>query len=43
MLVIITFAIGIGAEGIAPYISNAAETLTNPSIYIDAIMSESNS
>lgn len=40
MLVIITFAIGIGAEGIAPYISNAAETLTNPSIYIDAIMSE---
>src|SRR5690625_1786773 len=40
ILVIITFALGIGAEGVAPYIEDAARTLTNPSIYIDAILSE---
>lgn len=40
LFVVITFVLGIGAEGIAPYLSNAAETLTNPSIYIDAIMSD---
>lgn len=39
LLVGVTFALGIGAEVIAPYLSDAARTLTNPSIYIDAIMS----
>src|SRR5699024_5444709 len=37
ILVFTTFAIGLGAEGLAPYIENAARTLTNPSIYIDAV------
>ena len=40
ILVVITFYLGIGAEGIAPYVTDAASTLTNPSIYIDAILSE---
>ncbi|MEI3604365.1 Na+/H+ antiporter subunit D [Pseudogracilibacillus sp. SE30717A] len=40
ILVGITFALGIGAETLSPYLSNAAETLVNPSIYIDAIMSK---
>src|SRR5690625_892218 len=37
-LVMLTFALGIGVEGIAPFVKDAAYTLTNPSIYIDAIM-----
>lgn len=40
ILVIFTFALGFGAEGIAPYVKDAAYTLMNPSVYIDAIMSE---
>ncbi|HLR70737.1 MAG TPA: Na+/H+ antiporter subunit D [Pseudogracilibacillus sp.] len=40
ILVFTTFAIGLGAEGLAPYIENAARTLTNPSIYIDAVMTD---
>lgn len=40
ILVIITFALGLGAEGIAPYVTDAASTLSNPSIYIDAILGE---
>ena len=40
LLVITTFALGIGAEGLAPYVKDAALTLTNPSIYIDAILTK---
>lgn len=40
LLVVITFSLGIGAEFLSPYLANAAETLVNPSIYIDAIMSK---
>lgn len=40
ILVGLTFALGIGAEGIAPYIKDAANTLTNPSIYIDAVLKD---
>ncbi|MGN7386436.1 Na+/H+ antiporter subunit D [Sporosarcina sp. SAFN-015] len=35
---IMTIAIGIGVEGLAPYVSDAAKTLMNPSIYIEAVL-----
>lgn len=35
---ILTIALGVGAEGLAPYVSDAARTLTNPDIYIDAVL-----
>ena len=35
---ILTIALGIGAEGLAPYVSDAARTLVNPEIYIDAVL-----
>jgi multicomponent Na+:H+ antiporter subunit D len=35
---ILTLALGICAEGLAPYVSDAARTLTNPDIYIDAVL-----
>ncbi|MCG7343099.1 Na+/H+ antiporter subunit D [Sporosarcina sp. ACRSL] len=35
---IMTIAIGIGVEGLAPYVSDAARTLMNPEIYIDAVL-----
>lgn len=38
VLVVLTFALGIGAEAVAPYIKDAAHTLMNPEIYIDAVM-----
>lgn len=38
LLVICTFALGIGAEGIAVYVQDAAYTLMNPSVYIDAVL-----
>lgn len=38
MLVVISFALGLGSEFIAPYITDAAETLMNPQIYIEAIL-----
>lgn len=37
LLAVATFALGIGAEGISSYVIDAAETLMNPSIYIDAV------
>lgn len=40
ILVLLTFAIGIGAEGLAPYVKDAANTLANPSIYIQAVLYE---
>lgn len=33
-----TLALGLGAEVVSGYVSDAANTLTNPSIYIDAIL-----
>lgn len=33
-----TFALGIGAEVVSEYVSDAANTLSNPSIYIDAVL-----
>ena len=38
MLAILVVALGVGAEGIAPYINDAAKTLINPEIYIDAVL-----
>ena len=38
VLGIATIALGIGAESIAAYVSDAATTLMNPRIYIDAVM-----
>ncbi|RTR36041.1 Na+/H+ antiporter subunit D [Robertmurraya yapensis] len=40
ILVILSALYGIGTEAILPYISQAAETLANPSIYIDAVLKE---
>lgn len=38
ILVVLTFALGLGAEAIAPFIQDAAATLMDPQIYIDAIL-----
>lgn len=38
IFVIITFALGLGAEGVAVYIKDASHTLINPDIYIDAVL-----
>ncbi|MFS0577186.1 Na+/H+ antiporter subunit D [Sporosarcina sp. 179-K 3D1 HS] len=38
ILSLMTIALGIGAEGIAPYVSDAARTLMNPEIYIEAVL-----
>ena len=38
ILSIATFALGIGAESIAVYVNDAAHTLMNPEIYIDAVL-----
>ncbi|WP_019156134.1 Na+/H+ antiporter subunit D [Robertmurraya massiliosenegalensis] len=40
ILVILSAVYGIGTEAILPYISQAAETLANPSLYIDAVLKE---
>lgn len=40
ILVIISVLYGVGAEIVYPYILEAAETLTNPSTYINAVMKE---
>jgi multicomponent Na+:H+ antiporter subunit D len=40
ILVIISVLYGVGAELVYPYILEAAETLTNPSTYINAVMKE---
>ena len=37
---VLTIALGVGAEGLAPYVSDAARTLTNPDIYIDAVLND---
>lgn len=40
ILVILSAVYGIGTEAILPYISQAAETLADPSLYIDAVLKE---
>ena len=40
ILVLLTFILGIGAESIAPLIQDAAGTLADPSIYIQAVLYE---
>lgn len=40
ILVAVSIIIGLGTEAIYPYISQAAETLIHPSIYIDAVLKE---
>lgn len=40
MLAVAIVALGVGAEWLAPYVENAAETLANPSIYIEAILGD---
>lgn len=39
-LVLLTVAVGLGAEALAPYVKDATATLMNPEIYIDAVLSE---
>lgn len=34
---VLVIALGIGAQGLAPYVTDAAQTMANPSIYIEAI------
>lgn len=38
LLAICIIALGVGAEGIAVYVEDAAHTLVNPSVYIEAIL-----
>ncbi|KAA9023988.1 Na+/H+ antiporter subunit D [Niallia endozanthoxylica] len=40
LLVIISALYGIGSESILPYINQAADTLLDPNIYIDAVLKE---
>lgn len=37
----ITVGLGVGAEGIAMYVNDAAYTLMNPEVYIDAVLNDS--
>lgn len=38
IFITIAFLLGIGAEAIAPYVGDAAKTLVNPAIYIEAVL-----
>ena len=38
VLVLLTFGIGLGTEGLSAYVTDAAETLLNPDIYVDAVL-----
>ncbi|HEX5564266.1 MAG TPA: Na+/H+ antiporter subunit D [Sporosarcina sp.] len=38
LFAVLTVIIGIGVEGLAPYVSDAARTLMDPEIYIDAVL-----
>jgi len=40
LLVLITVAYGVGSEWITPFMDDAAKLLSDPSIYIDAVMKE---
>lgn len=39
-LLLISIGLGIGAESVLPYVEQAAETLMNPDIYIQAVLKE---
>ena len=38
LLVVISIAYGVGSEWITPFMANAADVLSNPSVYVDAVM-----
>jgi multicomponent Na+:H+ antiporter subunit D len=38
LLVVLTIGIGLGVEGLSIYVVDAANTLSNPDIYVDAIL-----
>ncbi|WP_059105641.1 Na+/H+ antiporter subunit D [Shouchella shacheensis] len=40
LLTAISFGLGLGVEGISAYVSDAAHTLMNPDVYIEAVLSE---
>lgn len=40
LLVLATIGLGLGAESIAVYVNDAANTLLNPEIYIDAVLND---
>lgn len=40
LLVMATFGLGLGAESIAVYVTDAANTLLNPEIYIEAVLND---
>ena len=40
LLAIFIISIGLAAEGVAPFVEDAARTLANPSIYIEAILGD---
>ncbi|MDR0139989.1 Na+/H+ antiporter subunit D [Metabacillus idriensis] len=40
VLIVLSIAFGVGTEAAAPYITQAAETLLDPSIYIQAVLKE---
>lgn len=40
LLTVITIGLGVGAESISVYVIDAANTLANPSIYIDAVLKQ---
>ncbi|MGG3888144.1 Na+/H+ antiporter subunit D [Metabacillus fastidiosus] len=40
ILIALSIVYGLGVEGISPYVSQAAEGLLNPSIYIEAVLKE---
>lgn len=40
VLLLLTIFVGVGAEWIQPYVQQAAETLSNPEIYIQAVLKE---
>ena len=42
LLVVVSVAYGVGAEWLVPYMDNAAKTLVDPSIYVDAVMKGGN-
>ena len=40
ILLALSVGLGVGAEFVSPYIFEAAKTLMDPSIYIDAVLKE---
>lgn len=38
LLGMMSIALGIGAEGMLPYIEDAAYTLMNPEVYVNAVL-----